>query len=50
VISANVVNRLVALGVGAAIAPLPSRADVMRDAALRLPLGAVDACSPGTAA
>jgi cation:H+ antiporter len=43
VIGANAVICLVALGVGPAIAPLPFRADVMRYAALWLPLGAVGA-------
>ncbi|HZS85659.1 MAG TPA: hypothetical protein VFA50_22520 [Stellaceae bacterium] len=43
VIGANVAVSLVALGVGAAVAPLPFRADVMRYALLGLPLGAAAA-------
>jgi cation:H+ antiporter len=43
VIGANVAICLVALGVGAVIAPLPFRASVMRYAILGLPLGAVAA-------
>ena len=43
VIGANVAICLVALGVGAAIAPLPFRAGVMRYAVLGLPLGAAGA-------
>jgi cation:H+ antiporter len=43
VIGANVAICLVALGVGAVIAPLPFRASVMRYALLGLPLGAIAA-------
>jgi cation:H+ antiporter len=43
VIGANVAICLVALGVGAVIAPLPFRASVMRYATLGLPLGAIAA-------
>ncbi len=43
VIGANVTICLVALGVGAMIAPLPFRAAVMRYALLGLPLGAIGA-------
>ncbi len=43
VIGANVTICLVALGVGAVIAPLPFRAAVMRYALLGLPLGAIGA-------
>jgi len=43
VIGANVAICLVALGVGAVMAPLPFPADVMRYAALGLPLGAMAA-------
>ena len=43
VIGANVAICLVALGVGASIAPLPFRAGVMRYAVLGLPLGAAGA-------
>lgn len=43
VIGANVAICLVALGVGAWIAPLPFRKDVMRYALLGLPLGAIGA-------
>lgn len=43
VVGANVAICLVALGVGAWIAPLPFRASVMRYALLGLPLGAVGA-------
>ncbi len=43
VIGANGTICLVALGVGAVIAPLPFRASVMRYAALGLPLGAISA-------
>ncbi len=43
VTGANVAICLVALGVGAVIAPLPFRAGVMRYALLGLPLGAVGA-------
>ena len=43
VVGANVTICLVALGVGAVVAPLPFRAAVMRYALLGLPLGAVGA-------
>jgi cation:H+ antiporter len=43
VIGANVAICLVALGVGAVIAPLPFRASVLRYAVLGLPLGAIAA-------
>lgn len=43
VVGANVVICLVALGVGACIAPLPFRVAVMRYALLGLPLGAIGA-------
>jgi cation:H+ antiporter len=43
VIGANVAICLVALGIGASIAPLPFRTDVMRYAVLDLPLGAIGA-------
>jgi cation:H+ antiporter len=43
VIGANVAICLVALGVGAVIAPLPFRASVMRYALFGLPLGAISA-------
>src|SRR5690348_6461593 len=43
VIGANVAICLVALGVGAVIAPLPFRASVLRYAVLGLPLGAISA-------
>lgn len=43
VVGANVAICLVALGVGAVIAPLPFRAQVMRYALLGLPLGAIAA-------
>jgi len=43
VIGANIAICLVALGMGAVIAPLPFRAGVMRYALLGLPLGAVGA-------